>query len=242
MDTPITLKGKNMSFFKAKKKAEDVKQGGDSKYINGSGFYPVNVIAPFVSTSPKGSMAVDLFINHLEQKQALYGNLRITNNNDAEGNTVHNAIGSKVFNQLVVIADVDDVSEPIEAELPRGKKGKMEDSAVLEDLADVDVIVRIQMEYSKYNGTIQEKKVIKAFFRASDNASAEEIVNDSEVGLHFAKEQKYADSVTYKDGLDEAAITAWVAGGRGKGGAAANSAPTKTPGFGKKTSFGKKAD
>ena len=225
-----------MSFFKAKKSEEDLKQSSGSAYLNNSGCYPVNVIAPFVSVSKGGSASVDLFIEHAGQKQVIYGNLRVANNDGSE-----NKIGAKAFNQLMIIADVEEVGDPIDVELPIGKKGADQDAAVLEDLADIDVILRIQMEYSTYNGSIQEKKIIKGFFRAEDNASAEEIVNGTEAGVQYEKESKYFENITFKDDLDAEAVELWVKGGRAKGTAGAgggNAAAAKKPSFGKKKAFG----
>ena len=231
-----------MSFFKASKSQDDVKQSGGTGYVNGSGCYPVNLIAAFVSVSKGGSTSVDLFVEHEGQKQVVYGNMRVTNNDGTP-----NKIGAKVFNQLMIIADVDEVSEPIDAELPIGVNGADKDVGVLDDLTDIDILMRIQMEYTTYQGNVQEKKVLKAFFRAGDDASAEEIVNDEGFGTQYQKEAKYFENVTYKDGLDADAIAKWVADGRpkgtaGSGGASASSggsAPAKKPAFGKKRSFGK---
>jgi len=222
-----------MSFFKSSKKAEDVKQGG-SNHITSSGLYPVVILAPIVSVSKNGSTSIDMYVDHKGQKQVIYGNLRITNNDESE-----NKIGSKIFNQLLIISGKDEVTDPIEAELPIGKKEAMKEVAVLEDLADVPVLMRVQMEYSVYKGNIQEKKVIKGFFRESDNASAEEIVNESEVGLAFEKEMKYVDNVTYKDDLTPETIQSWIASGRKEGlpsgsSAGSSSEPAKKPAFGKR--------
>jgi hypothetical protein len=221
------------SFFKSSKKAEDVKQGG-SNHITASGVYPVMILAPIVSVSKNGSTSIDMYLEHKGQKQVIYGNLRITNNDGSD-----NKIGSKVFNQLLIIAGKDEVSDPIEVELPIGKKEAMKEAAILEDLADIPILMRIQMEYSVYNGKIQEKKVIKAFFRESDNASAEEIVNESDAGESFEKEMKYVDNVTYKDDLTPETIQAWIAGGRKDGlpagsSAGSSSEPAKKPAFGKR--------
>lgn len=228
------------NFFKAKKKAEDLKQSGGN-HITGSGVYPVTILAPFVSVGTKGSTAIDFFIDHADKKQVIYGDLRITNNNDSDGNEVPNEIGAKIFNQLVIIAELDDVSEPVEVELPIGPKGAMKDAAILEDLADVEVLMHVQLEYSKWNGNFQEKKIIKSFYRP-DMATAEEIVNDSEVGVGYAKSEKYFDNVTYKEVTKEE-IAEWISANRPKGtageGTAAASAGKKAD-FGKKRSFGKK--
>ena len=225
-----------MSFFTATKKKEDLAQSSGSSYLNKSGCYPVNIIAPFASVSRGGSTSVDLFLDHAGQKQVLYGNMRVTNTNGEA-----NAIGSKVFNQLLIITDVEEVGDPVDAELPIGKKGAPTDVGVLEELTDFDVILRMQMEYSVYNGSIQEKKVIKGFFRAGDNASAEEIVNGTEAGVQYEKDSKYFDNITYKDDLDADAIATWVAASRPKGTAGSGggaSAPSKPTSFGKRKKFG----
>lgn len=225
-----------MSFFNASKKKEDVKQGG-SNFITGSGVYPVTILAPVVSVSKGGSQSVDLFVEHLGQKQIVYGNLRITNNDGSP-----NKIGAKIFNQLLIISGVDAVADPVSAELPIGKKEAMKEVDVLEDLADLDVLMRIQMEYSIYNGNIQEKKIIKAFFRAEDRATAEEIVNGETPGAGYERELKYVNNITFKDGLDEATITQWIADKRPQGtGSAGSSTPEKAPNFGTKR-FGASSD
>jgi hypothetical protein len=229
-------------FKKVSKAKEDLAQGG-TNYLVASGCYPVNIIAPFASTSKNGSTVVDLFIDHNGQKQVIYGNLRLTNNDGTE-----NKIGTNVFNQLMVISEVDEVSEPIDAELPIGKDGADVDCGVLEDLADIDVILRIQMQYSVYLKNIQEKKIIKGFYRAEDNASASEIVNETEAGVQYKDDTKYFDAVTYENGLDAEAVKVWVDAKRPKGtgvsggGTSGNTSPgstAKKPAFGKTRKFGK---
>lgn len=219
-----------MAYATASKKKEDVKQGG-SNHITRSGVYPVEILAGIVNVSPGGSESVDFFLNHQGQEQILYGNLRVTNNDGSP-----NKIGAKIFNQLLIIADLDTVADPVEAELPIGKNGKMKAVDVLEDLSDIKVWMRVQMEYSSYNGNIQEKKVIKSFFRAEDKATAEEIVNGSTPGAGFESEQKYVNNVTYKDGLTEEVIDQWIRDGRPQGTASdsTNTTPEKEPNFGKR--------
>jgi hypothetical protein len=225
-----------MSFFNASKKKEDVKQGG-SNYITGSGVYPVAILAPVVSVSKGGSQSVDLYVEHAGQKQIVYGNLRITNNDGSP-----NKIGAKIFNQLLIIAGVDAVADPVSAELPIGKKDAMKEVDILEDLCDLEVLMRIQMEYSAFNGDIQEKKIIKAFFRAEDRATAEEIVNGETPGAGYERELKYVNNITFKDGLTEEAIQQWISDKRPKGTAgSASSTPKEAPNFGTKR-FGKSSD
>ena len=219
------------SFFKAKKSAEDVKEDvGGGKYIGKSGLYDINLVAPFVVTGSGEVMGVDFFIEYNGQKQPLYGNLKLTNKDGSEN------FGAKIFNKLMIIAGLDEVADPVEAELPMGKKGAMKDAAVLEDLADLDVKVRVQMEYSVYNGNISEKTVIKSFYRAEDGASAEEIVNEDGFGTQLEKDMPYAENVTYKDSLTAETIAEWIKNKRPKNFIGDDSAQTTT----KKPSFGKK--
>lgn len=228
-----------MSFANASKKQEDVQQGGSS-HITGSGVYPITILAPVVSISKGGSTSVDLFLEHQGQKQICYGNLRTTNNDGSP-----NKIGAKIFNQLLIIGELDSVSDPVSGDLPIGKKDSkgrptVKECDILEDMCDMDVLMRIQMEYSSYKGSIQEKKVIKSFFRP-DKATAEEIVNNETPGAGYERELKYVNNITFKDGLDEATIKQWIKDKRPKGTAGSGgSAPETPPSFGSKKRFGKK--
>lgn len=219
-----------MSFFKKRVDAESIaEQTGESKYISQSGIYDINIIAAFMGGTEK-SPVVELFINHNDQDQTLYGQMRLTNNDGSEN------FGAIAFNKLLVVTDIDEVAEPIDAVLPIGKKGADKDVAVLEDITDVNCKVRVQMEYGVYNNSITEKTVIKSFYRA-DGASAEEIVNDTEVGVQLGKDKAYAKNVTYKDNVTSEQVAQWIAAKRPKGtaGAKASTAPaTKRPSFSRK--------
>lgn len=221
-----------MSFFKASTAVEDVKSSS-SNHITSSGIYPVTILAPVVSVSKNGATTVDMFVDHEGQQQIIYGNLRVTNNDGGV-----NKIGNKLFNQLLVVAGVEEVSDPVDVELPIGKGGADKPAAVLEDLMDVEVLMRIQMEYGVWQGNITEKKNIRAFFRAEDNASAEEIVQEKGYGEAYKKEEKYIDAVTYKDGLTEESVQEWISAQRPKGTGGGASTAKAAPSFGKKR-FGK---
>ena len=104
-----------MAFFNKSVKAEDIKEGGgDSKYISKSGLYDLTIIVPFLGGTTK-SPVVELFVEYNEQKQPLYGNMRLTNNDGTEN------FGAKIFNKLLIIADIEGVSDPIDGTLPIGK-------------------------------------------------------------------------------------------------------------------------
>ena len=87
-----------------------------------------------------------------------------------------------------------------------GKDNKPQEFAVITNFSDLPIKIRLQEEYyipekSQNKGKIQKRMVIKNFFRA-DGASAEEIVNESEIGKRLATEQeKYASNVTYRNNL-----------------------------------------
>ena len=222
-----------MAFFTKKVDAESLKEGGNGgKYISNSGLYDVNIIVPFMGGTAK-SPVVELFIEYNGQPQPIYGNMRITNNDGSEN------FGAKIFNKLLVIADVDAVADPVEATLPIGKAGADKDVAILEDLQDIECKLHIQMEYAinPKTNSIRETTVIKNFYRA-DGASAEEIVNGTEVGVALEKSQKYFENITYKDGLTEEVVNEWIAAKRPQGTAQAAPA-TKKPSFGAKK-FGSK--
>ena len=217
-------------FFKAKTDADSIKeQTGGGKYISKSGIYDVTIHTAFMGGTEK-SPVVELFVNYNDQDQPIYGQMRLLNNDGSEN------FGALTFNKLLVIADIDEVSDPIDGELPIGKKGVDKDVAILEDIQDIECKVRIQMEYGVYNGNITEKTVIKNFYR-TDGASAEEVVNDTEVGIQLEKDTPYAENITYKDVTAEA-VTQWISDKRPKGTAGASTASstpaTKRPSFGRK--------
>jgi len=224
-----------MALFKAKRDSESVKEstGGNSKYLNKPGIYDVNVIAAFVNEGKGGSLTVDFFIEKDEQPQPLYGNLRITNNDNSE-----NKIGAATFNKLLVILDEDEAADPEEATLPIGKDGADKDVAIIPNLTDFDVKVWVAVEYSVYNGSIKEKKIIRNFYRAKDGASAEEIVNEAEPGAQYTKDLEYLETsenkgYIYKDGLTADQVQEWIKGGR-KDGTVGGSTSAKKPSFSRK--------
>ena len=229
-----------MSFFTTNKTADATSefQGSGSKYISTSGMFPVTVLAPFVNNGNDKATAIDLFVDYNEQQQVIYGNMSYTNKDGGA-----NKIGQEIFNKLVILADVENVSDPVDMDLPIGKKGADKTVAVLEDLMDVEVIMQVRMEYGIWNNNITEKTVIKSFFRASDNASVAEILANEEgkevvFGTQFATIAEGADYVEYKDGLDEEKVQAWIKAKRPKGtgtrGSATSATATKKPSFGKR--------
>ncbi|MBD3750729.1 MAG: hypothetical protein IE931_14675 [Sphingobacteriales bacterium] len=198
-----------MSFFKVS--VEDAaKTTTEGNYINQSGVYDVTIKAIIVDYNDKGARTLSFYIEHNGQEQVLYGALRLDNNDGTS------SFQAAQFNKLCVIAGLDTVAEPEEATLPIGKNGADKDVAILPDFVDLDVKIWIQFEYSVYNGSIKERKLIKGFY-AANGASADEIINDTEYGVRFAKDEKYHSNTTYKDGLTAETVQKWIADGRKEG-------------------------
>lgn len=217
-----------MAFFTKTVSEEVLKEGGNgSKFISKSGLYDVNILVPFMGGTDE-SPVVELFIDYNGQQQPLYGNMRLKNKDGSKN------FGADIFNKLLIIADIDEVNNPVEGTLPIGKKGADKDVALLEDIQDIDCKIFVQMEYGIYNGSITEKTLIKNFYRA-DGASANEIANGLEIGNDLEKSKPYFENVTYKDGLNEEVVSKWIGDKRPKGTAGAAAATvTKKPSFGRK--------
>ena len=176
----------------------------------------------------KGARTLSFYVDHEDQLQTLYGALRL-DNNDGTPN-----FQAALFSKLAVIAGLEDIQEPEEATLPIGKEGSDKEVAVLPDFEDFECKIWVQMEYSLYQNKIMEKKKIKGFYRV-DGASADEILNETEVGVRYSKDEKYFENPSYKDGLTEEEVNAWIANGR-KNESVSTSAKKPTP----KMNFGKK--
>lgn len=221
------------AFFTVDKTAAAKQEG--SSHINHSGIYDVTIKNIIVDMNDKGARTLNLYIDHNGTAQTLYGAIRL-DNNDGTPN-----FQASLFSKLCVVCGVDSVSAPEEATLPIGKENAPKDVAVLPDFVDMEVKMRVQMEYSVVPagyakaGEISEKKIIKGFYTTA-GASAEEILNETEPGIKLQKDLAYADNVTYKDGLTEESVQAWIAGGR-KGTATGTTASKTTP---PKATFGKK--
>lgn len=192
------------NFFTAKTDAAAVADGG--AYINESGIYPVTLKVVSVKVNEKNARSIDFNVDYQGSSQVFYG-LKLDNNDGSEN------FEAKVFNKLVVCAGLDGVSQPEIQTHNLGKEKKPTDLSVLTDFDDIPVQVRVQYEYSKYEGKIREHKRIKAFYR-NDGASASEIIalangQQAVIGTQLAKDEKYAANVTYKDGLTAEDVAAW---------------------------------
>jgi len=223
-----------MSWYK-KDIEEAAKVEGGGNYLSESGIYDIEIIAAFVDTNDSGARTINLYVDYNGQDQTLYGAIRLDNNDGTRN------FQAGLLDKLMTVANLDDLSAPEEGTLPIGKEGADRDVAVLTDLCDVSAKIHLQMEYKIYQGKMQERKVIKAFF-TPEGASAEEILNETEAGKRLATiiEKGYDKNITYKDGATEENVAQWIASGRKDGVTAASgsesssSAPRSKPKFGRK--------
>lgn len=194
-----------MAFHVTKTALADVAESG-GKFISKSGIYDVVINYANVTVNEHNARSINFNIQYEGTESTLYG-LRLDNNDGTEN------FGMRAFNNLCVIAGIESVSEPVTREHKVGKDGEIKEFAVLEDFDNLPVKVRVQFAYHVYQGEIKETKDIKAFYR-EDGASAFEILSGFEgkevvIGTQLEKDMKYADNVTYNDGLTEETVEAW---------------------------------
>lgn len=200
-----------MNILSVNRTKEAVTDSSGGSFIGKSGIYDATIKFASIAVSKNGAKSVNFNLDYNGNPVTLYGPY-ITDKNDNP-----NDIGLKlVRDKLGVIAGVDGELTIETEEHPVGKDNKLQEFAVITDYSDLPVKIRVQMEYSLYQGQIQEKKVIKNFFR-EDGASSEEILdieagNNAEIGKRLAYEtEKFANNITYKDDLTAADIEAWKA-------------------------------
>lgn len=227
-----------MAFFTVSTKEENIKDftGDRSKYINSSGIYEVVLKAVIVDSSPGGFEYLNLFIDHKGQEQPLFQAIGMTNK-DGTAN-----VSQQLFNKLTIIAGATEghaISDPVSRMVPIGKGGTDMECMVLEDFTDMPVYIRIQMQYEMYEGKIQQKKIVRNFFRFEDKATASEIVNDAEFGKQFAIEEEFAEKVSYKDSLTKEDVDEWLKSRKSGKTESETTANKPSGGFGGKR-FGKK--
>lgn len=207
-----------MSVFKVKRTADAVKEStGGGKFISDSGIYDVTIKIASIKANQHDARAIDFNVEYEGNTTTLYG-LKLDNNDGSEN------YQAKIFNKLCIIADLDEVQDP-EAETHKlGKDGKEVDLMVLPDFTDLECKVRVQAEYSKWNREVKKKLVIRNFYRA-DGASADEIVSETEIGKHLARDLEIASQDRLVDVTDDE-VAAFK--NKGKSDTPAKSAPKET--------------
>lgn len=205
--------------FKVTTEAAAIADSGSS-FISESGIYDVTIKFASVAVSKGGAENVNFNVTYNGNDQTIYGPYV----SDKAGNPLD--IGLGIVNRLAIISGMSAGDELVmeEEEHIVGKDKTAQTFNVISNFSDLPVKIRLQEEYSINPNTnaIQKRLVPRAFFR-EDGASAEEIINGTEIGKRLALEQeKYATNVTYKDNLTAEAVAEWKAA-QAKG----RTAPTK---------------
>lgn len=191
--------------FKVSRTKEAVEDSSGASYISKSGIYDVVINFASVDISKNGAQQVNFNVTWEGNEQTFYGPYVKNNNGD------DNDIGIQLITKLAVIADMEDGEdfEFEEIEVKVGKEQKLRTFETIVQFANLPVKMRVQEEYSNYQDKTRKAMVIKSFFR-EDGASAQEIIEESEVGIRLAlEESKYANNITYKDGLTPEDVEAW---------------------------------
>lgn len=209
-----------MSFIKINRDEAVVKESkGGGSYLSKSGIYPVTIKFASVNINDHNARSIDFNVDYNGSSSTLYG-LKLDNNDGSE-NYMY-----PIFNNLAIIAGLDDINEPEEQEHAVGKDNEVKSFMVLDDFTGLEVLVRVQQEYSKYNNEIKSRLTIKGFYRADDKANAFEIIKGEGFGTQHGKDLAYAEKITYKDGLTAEEVAAWEAQKSGKAGAVKPAAVT----------------
>lgn len=220
--------------FSVSTNPDEIKESGSGGYINQSGIYDVVINYVQVAETKNKAYQLNFNVTNNGMEQTIYGPILV----NTDGNL--NDITKALLNRLCIIAGMED-GYSIETETVEnavGKDRKLMEMEVIPELNDVAVKMRVQMEYSLYQNAIQERKSVKAFYR-EDGATAEEANSGKDIGKRLSlDEEKYANNVTYKDGLTEEDVKAWIQEriDASRGSSAAAPAPKATaqrPRFGK---------
>jgi hypothetical protein len=179
--------------FKINKSAAAVQESSGGSYISKSGIYDVVIDFVSLDVTKNGAESVNFNIDYNGSKSTIYGPYVQAGNGDPL------EIGLKLINKIFVIADAPEGEPNIEEETHNvGKDNKAQDFAVFTDLSGLECKIRLQEEYSRYDGNITKRLAIKNFYSA-EGASAEEYISGTNVGKRLEQDSKYADNVTYRD-------------------------------------------
>lgn len=200
-----------------------IKDASGSSYIREENVYDVKIVFASVKSTTNGAKTVDFNLEYKGNPQVIYGPTIINKNGEP------NTIGMSLINKLGVIAGLTDGQElNIESESHKvGKDQKLQDFDVITDFSGLEVKIRVQREYTRYNGQIRRALHIRNVFR-EDGASAAEITSGAEIGKQLQLEiEKYTTGPSYKDGVTPEEATAWEQSQRaGNGGS--TPAPTSS--------------
>lgn len=187
----------------SKDAVKDIGAGGS--FISTNGIYPVTIKFVSLKETKNGAVEANFTFDYNGNSQTIYG-VTIQNTNGDP-----NEIGMSLLNKLGVIAGLEDGDDlNIEEEShPVGKDQKVTEFNVITNFSDLECLLRVQREYTKWNNEIRRNLVIRNAFRA-DTASANEIVSGKDLGKQHALElEKYSSTSGYRDGVTPEEAEAW---------------------------------
>lgn len=189
-----------MAFLSVNTEKASQAEGG-SDYVTKSGIYNLTLKYGAVENTVNGAVSINYFFDKVNS----YGNVLISK-------TGTPTFGYDILERLAVILGEEELSDPEETTVKFSKTSK--DYACIPELTDVPVKAWIQFKYSVYNDKIQEKVVVKRFYRQADGASGSEIAEtleggNPEIGVRLAKDLEVCEETHYEDGVTAEAVEAW---------------------------------
>ena len=179
--------------------------GGGASFINTEGIFDIVLKFASISSGKNGSKSLNLNIEWNGNSQTIWGPT-IQNNNGQP-----NDIGLSLVNKLSVIAglgdgDVLDIEDQVHKV---GKDGKEQEFKVITNFSDLPCKIRVQREFSEYQGKIQERLLIRNVFR-EDGATAAELLEGGEIGVQMAKEAADHVNGPYLRGVTQEQVDAFI--------------------------------
>lgn len=205
--------------FEAIKSAGD---GGAGLAINKSGLYNIQIIKAYVKlkegTSAK-TLNLRVKVEGSEGQQVLF--IRQTNKDGKEN------FEKILLDKLLVVCGIEEVKRLIPTRFTYKDKEYMEDC--IQELENKKVIVQIKQEFDQWEGKINERFVVKNFFRVDDKATAVEIVEQKDFGKKYESlDDEYVNATVYKNGVTAQQAKAYL--DARKSGNSQSEAPTVSAG------------
>lgn len=215
--------------------SDSVRDSSGNSFIGDNGVYDVTINFASIEETTNGAHQLNFNVEYNGNSQVLYGPIIVKK----DGNP--NEVGMTLLNKIGTIAGMEDGAElTVEEETHQvGKDNKNQDFDVITDFSGLELKMRIQRSYSKYQGNVRRSLEIRNVFRM-DGATASEIIADSEAGKQLALElERYADTSHY-DGVTEEEAEAYEEALRSGSKGGKKAAPKGKVANKKSSMFGKK--
>lgn len=183
--------------------------GGTRLVINKSGLYNIQIVKAYMKlkegTSSK-SLSLRVKVEGAEGEQVLF--IRQTNKDGKEN------FEKILLDKLLVVCGIEEVKRLIPTRFTYKDKEYMEDC--IQELENKRVIVQVKQEFDQWEGKINERFVVKNFFRVEDKATAVEIVEQRNFGKKYESlDDEYINATVYKNGVTAQQAKAYLDARRG---------------------------